>query len=93
MSVFWEVDWTVLKKTAITKKVSRHTRVIGPCYKLLLPPSVITFICAIDAYTQSNWNKNVYILPVFYFQLNISAAIYIVDWHGIYTAQFDVISL
>lgn len=93
MSVFWEEGWTVLKKTAITKKVSRHTGVIGPRYKLQLPPSVIMFICAIDACTQSNWNKNVYILRVFYFQLNISAAIYIVEWHGIYTMQFDVISL
>ena len=78
---------------AITKKVSRRARVIGPCYKLSLPPSVTLSICAIEAFTQSNWNKNVYILPVFYFQLNISAAIYIVEWHGIYTLQFDVISL
>lgn len=71
-----------------------QTEVTGPCYKLLLPPSVTAFICAIEDSTQTNRNKNdVYILPVFYFQLNILAAIYIVEWHGISTMQLDVISL
>jgi len=37
--------------------------------------------------------SNVYLLPVFYVQLNIFAAIYIVEWHYIYTMQFGVISM
>jgi hypothetical protein len=74
MYVFWEVDRTALKSSVITESISKHARVIGPCNKLFLPPSVTVLICSTEAYTQSNWNKNdVYILPVFYFQLNILA--------------------
>lgn len=82
-----------LKSSAITQRVSKLSRVIGPCLKPFLPPSVTGFICATEACTQNNSNRNdVYILPVFCFQLNILATIYIVEWHGIYTIQFDVTS-
>lgn len=37
--------------------------------------------------------SSVYILPVFYIQLNIFVAIDIVEWHYIYPMQFRVISM
>lgn len=71
--------------TTITNKVFS-------LFPLSLPPEVTMLLCATEANTQSHWARNVVsIVPVFSFPLNISVAVYIVEWHGIYAVQDDVI--